>query len=277
MTLETSDQEVGPDGPANFVLSIRNEGATTLSVLSFDLPVPELSTPIFTCDINGQEIPFIGYQTFLPEPTSDDYEDLLPGEGLQYTIDMAEYCDISVEGTMTCFYEAFLSTILFEGEALPIRISSNAASVQVKENGGPVTTVRRQRRHLEDFPCTSKQIEDLGKMEKVAEKKVCDSLDCLSVLTPKTNNKGNRYFIDLFGPQTDDALKKVTGTFNDIKSDLTNQQQPTQYCCPPKNSNLCQKQKAVAAVKTPEKGQKLNKNDPNKIYICERFFDYQSE
>ena len=263
-TLQASDS-------VNFMLSFSNEGETPLPLLDFYLP--PLNTRIFSCDIDGEPIPFVGQWVFF-DPDVENYVNLSPGETIEFVVDMSEYYEISREGTLNCFYKGFLSsTDEIEGEILPVQIYSNTASIEVKQDA---QITRRRDNEVTPPPvsdsCTEDQLKALGEMEKKGRKCVCESLDCLEKLQPQPDDaKGNAYFKKIFGPsQSKKALDKVKDTFDKIKTDLQDDS-PTNYECVNRNRKAC-REGGLAFVNHEDRLKK-----PNRIYLCPKFFTFRGE
>ena len=105
-------------------VTIRNESNRMAKVLKWHTPSEEVEEAIFSANLDGAPVSYVGAHYKRPAPTANDYIKLMPGESFTRTVDLGLYYDLTTSGV----YE-------FEYDFVATGLASNKLQLAVEGRG----------------------------------------------------------------------------------------------------------------------------------------------
>ena len=114
VSISADRESFGAAEPVSLQVTISNPGDGSVGVLSWFTPAEGVTEPLFTVTRDGEAVPYLGMIVKRTAPTGQDYITLAAGESIVYTVNLADFYDLSVSGSYAVKY-AITSEELYAG------------------------------------------------------------------------------------------------------------------------------------------------------------------
>lgn len=249
--------------------TLTNETDTALFILKYQTPLEDAENDLFTVEVDGKEVPYMGPMVLRAGPMKEDWVRIDVGETLSGSVDLSKIYDMQHSGTYQIRYRAQLNVISaqsmmdlpyinmdeiedfsdteFSFPSDAIMIESNEASMTIdSSNYKPVFQSDTGSRNQ----CSSSQLNSLRHLQSVGRGQGTKAYS-------KVGN--NNWFVTWFGYYNYSRANFVRNSYGKINSALNRN---IRYYC---GGWGCTKPTSIAYV---------FKNRPYESWICSGFWGY---
>ena len=204
-------------------VTVSNPHKHAVRVLKWFTAAEGVEEPLFAVTRDGEPVAYIGAHYKRPPVTGKDYISLKAGQSISYTVNLAEYYDLSQSGQYEVFY-AVASFQLFseKGNAFNLRDSlvSEKVSLQVEgraPKGRPTQPPPPPAGGNSFNACTVDQQSLLVSARNQAKTYASQASSYLN-----SNNSGTPRYLEWFGAYTSSRYSTVKNHFGAISNAMTN-------------------------------------------------------
>ncbi len=223
VSLSVAQSEFSSAQDVLVTVTISNPHKHTVRVLKWFTAAEGVEEPLFAVTRDGEPVAYIGAHYKRPDATGKDYISLKAGESISYTVDLAEYYDLSQSGQYAVAY-AVASFNLFDekGNAFQFRDSLTSEPVSMKVEGraakGRPTPPPPPPAGGNSFnACTVEQQSLLVSARNQAKVYASESSQYLN-----THNSGTQRYLEWFGAFSTGRYNTVKNNFSAISNAMTN-------------------------------------------------------
>jgi peptidyl-Lys metalloendopeptidase len=238
-------------------VTISNPHKHTVRVLKWFTAAEGVEEPLFSVTRDGEPVAYLGAHYKRPAATGKDYISLKAGQSISYTVNLAEYYDLSQSGQYEVAYAVAAFNLFDEkGNAFQFRDSLSSEPVSMKAEGRPA-----KGKPTPPPPpppggtafnaCTVDQQNILVQARDQAKSYSNESRDYLN---KKKNSSGTPRYLEWFGAYTASRYDTAKTNFTAIADAMTNAGVTFDCSC---------KQKYYAYVYS---------NQHYNIYLCQAFW-----
>jgi peptidyl-Lys metalloendopeptidase len=221
VSLSVAQSQFGSAQDVLVTVTVSNPHKHTVRVLKWFTAAEGVEEPLFAVTRDGEPVAYIGAHYKRPPVTGKDYISLKAGQSISYTVNLAEYYDLSQSGQYEVFY-AVASFQLFneKGNAFNLRDSlvSEKVSLQVEgraPKGRPTQPPPPPPGGNSFNACTVDQQNLLVSARTQAATYANNAKSYLN-----SNNSGTPRYLEWFGAYTLSRYNTVKGNFDNIARDM---------------------------------------------------------
>jgi peptidyl-Lys metalloendopeptidase len=255
VSLSVAQSEFNAAQDVLVTVTVANPHKHTVRVLKWFTAAEGVEEPLFAVTRDGDPVAYLGAHYKRPAATGKDYISLKAGDSISYTVDLAEYYDLSQSGQYEVAYAVAAFNLFDEkGNAFQFKDSlvSNPVSMKVEgraPKGKPTQPPPPPPGGQSFNACTVDQQSLLVSARNQAKVYSNESRDYLN-----RNNSGTPRYLEWFGAYTSSRYSTVKNNFTAIADAMTNAGITFDCKC---------KQKYYAYVYP---------NQPYNIYLCQAFW-----
>jgi peptidyl-Lys metalloendopeptidase len=223
VSLSVAQSEFSSTEDVLVTVTLSNPQRRTVRVLRWFTAVEAVEEPLFAVMRNGQPVPYTGPHYKRPAVTGRDYISLRSGESLSFTVNLAEYYDLSQSGDYQVFY-AVASFQLFDerGNAFRYRdaLVSDPLSLKLEgrePKGRPTPPPSPEPGGNSFNACTEDQQSLLVSAREQAKIYANESSSYLDRIS-----SGTERYIEWFGAYSNGRHATVGAHFSAIANAMTN-------------------------------------------------------